>query len=62
MIAAGIENGVEAPWEAIHSTYKRMMGRAKDEPGSVAEELKLLADELFSLLENAHEQGKNERQ
>jgi replication initiation protein RepC len=51
MIASGLEYGVEAPWDAIHMTYKRIVARVKDEPEAVAEQLKMLADELFSLLE-----------
>ena len=52
IIAAGVENGIDAPWEGIHCTYKRIVSRAKGEPEAVAEELKRLAVELFSLLEN----------
>ena len=51
MIAVGLESGIEAKWDAIHSAYRAMMGRAKAEPATVADELKLMADDLFSLLE-----------
>lgn len=52
MIAAGIEEGVPAKWDEIHSTYRAIMARLKIDAAAVAGDLKLLADELFSLLEN----------
>jgi replication initiation protein RepC len=52
MIAAGIEEGVPAKWEEIHSTYRTIVERIKTDALNVADDLKLLADELFSLLEN----------
>jgi replication initiation protein RepC len=52
MIAAGIEEGVLAKWEEIHSTYRSIVARIKTDAPNVADDLKLLADELFSLLEN----------
>ncbi|MCW6513022.1 plasmid replication protein RepC [Lichenifustis flavocetrariae] len=59
MISTGIEEGVAAPqgWEAIHAAYKAIMVRmprsaTRDDLEPVAEGLKLLADELFSLLES----------
>ena len=58
MIAAGVENGVKAPWDAIRTTYKRVVACVKDEPEAAAEELERLADELFSLLET---HAKNEK-
>jgi replication initiation protein RepC len=52
MIATGIEEGVQAKWEEIHLTYRSIIGRVKIDALAVADDLKLLADELFSLLEN----------
>jgi replication initiation protein RepC len=52
MIAAGIEEDVPAKWDEVHSTYRSIVARIKTDALNVADDLKLLADELFSLLEN----------
>jgi len=57
MIAMGLEEGVQADWEAIHALYRGIVTRTPRtaerltlEP--LAEELVLLADEIASVLEN----------
>lgn len=57
-ISAGIEEGVEAPqgWEAVHAAYQAIVTRLPrtatvEVLTEVAADLKLLADEVFNLLE-----------
>jgi len=57
MIAAGLEEGVAADWQGIHSLYAGIAGRiprrgGRKELEPVAAELTLLADEIQNLLEN----------